>query len=299
MDEALRVGIVGAGPWASRIHGPGLHSHSGIRLTSVWARRSKAARELAEPLGATAATDFEELLASVDAVAFAVPPAVQAELAPIAAHEGKHLILEKPLADDVQSAREVAQAVRESEVVALLMLTRRFSPELRDWLAEHDDPTGWSGGSLRWLGSGLLDGDYASSPWRHESGGALLDAAPHAIDLLDISLGRIKQVQFAQHDHNGLWNAVFSHEGGATSTLALSLRMPVRPAYVDLLVYGKAGHAQLSHRRTPAHECYARMLDEFLAMIRENRTKHPCDVRRGLHLQKVIAAVQQATSREG
>lgn len=298
MSEALRVGIVGAGPWANRTHGPGLRAHPGIRLASVWARRTESARALAEPLGAAVASSFEELLDSVDAVAFAVPPSVQGELAPLAAKAGKHLILEKPLAADVTGARVVAQAVRESEVTALLMLTRRFAPEMREWLANRSGSDGWMGGTLRWLGGGLLGGDYADSPWRNESDGALIDAGPHAIDLLDASLGKIKQVQFAQRNDNGLWNATFNHAGGATSTLTLSLRVPIRPAYVDLLIYGSHGHAQLTHKRTAAHECYAKLLDEFLTMVRDQRTEHPCDTRRGLHLQKVLSAVRQAATSE-
>ncbi|GAB3281832.1 Gfo/Idh/MocA family protein [Parasphingorhabdus pacifica] len=297
MDGALRVGIVGAGPWANRIHGPGLHAHSGTRVSSVWARRTEAARALAEPHGAQVATSFDELLDSVDAVAFAVPPSVQGELAPVAARAGKHLILEKPLAGDVSAAREVAQAVRESGVAGLLMLTRRFSPELRDWLGKCAESDDWNGGAVRWLGAGLLDGDYATSPWRKEPDGALIDAGPHAIDLLDASLGRINQVQFARQNPDGLWNVIFDHEPGSTSVLTLSLHVPVRPAHVDLFLYGASGYAQLPHKRTPAHECYGRMLDELLSMIRRRRTEHPCDVRRGLHLQKVIDAVRQAAAR--
>ena len=164
MDGALRVGIVGAGPWANRIHGPGLHAHTGTQVTSVWARRTEAARKLAEPLGARTAASFEELLDSVDAVAFAVPPPVQGELAPAAARAGKHLILEKPLAEDVSAARDVAQAVSDAGVAALQMLTRRFSPEMDDWLGKCAESSGWNGGTVRWLGAGLLDGDYAGSP---------------------------------------------------------------------------------------------------------------------------------------
>ena len=81
MGDAVRVGIVGAGPWARRVHGPGLFDHEGTRLAAVWARRPDAAKELAEPYGADVVDGFEQLLESVDAVAFAVPPAVQAELA--------------------------------------------------------------------------------------------------------------------------------------------------------------------------------------------------------------------------
>ncbi|MGW5642231.1 Gfo/Idh/MocA family protein [Saccharopolyspora sp. NPDC003752] len=294
MDEALRVGVVGAGPWAHRAHGPGLSAHPGTRLAAVWARRPDAAKTFAEPYDAAVVDGFDELLESVDAVAFAVPPAVQAELAPRAARAGKHLVLEKPLAADPAGAREIVEAVDEAGVAALLMLTRRFAPEVQEWLAGVRSLDGVQGGTGRWLAGGLLAGDYAASEWRQQQDGALIDAGPHAIDLLDAALGEIEQVHFAHRSSDGLWQLVFGHDGDLTSTLTLSLRMPVQPAMVDFAVYGEHGQAPLVGRRTAARECYARMLDDLLAMIREERTEHPCDVRRGLHLQQIIADVLAA-----
>ncbi|GAA0541767.1 Gfo/Idh/MocA family oxidoreductase [Saccharopolyspora spinosporotrichia] len=291
MSETLRVGVVGAGPWAGRVHAPGLEAHPGTRLAAVWSRRREAAEELAGSRDVLVATGFDELLASVDAVAFAVPPDVQAKLAPVAARAGKHLILEKPLATDLAGAQAVADAAQESGVAAVMMLTRRFAPEVRSWLAGLD---GVRGGAGRWLAGALLSGDYAASRWRQEEG-ALVDAGPHAIDLLDAALGRIEQVHYASRDAaNDLWHVVFGHEGGATSTLTLSLRVPVQPALVDISVYGENGHTQLSGRRTAAQDCYAVLLDEFLELVREGKTEHVCDVRRGLHLQRVLADVQAA-----
>ena len=288
MSEALRIGVVGAGPWANRVHAPGLDAHPGTHLTAVWARRKEAAEAVAEPYGAEVVDGFDELLSKVDAVAFAVPPAVQAELAPQAAEEGKHLILEKPLAADLAGAQAVVDAAEKSGVAGLMMLTRRFAPEVRAWLAGLD---GVRGGIGRWLAGALLSGDYAASEWRQKEG-ALIDAGPHAIDLLDAALGRIEAVHYARLDPDDLWTVVLGHAGGATSTLTLSLRVPVQPALVEFSVYGDRGHTQLSGRRTAAHECYAVLLDEFLELVRGGRTEHPCDLRRGLHLQQVLADVQ-------
>lgn len=289
----LRVGIVGAGPWARRVHAPGVHAHPGMQLSAVWARRPDAAKELAYPYGADVADGFDALLDAVDAVAFAVPPAVQGELAAAAARAGKHLILEKPLAGDVPGAEEVVAAVERSGVAALLMLTRRYAPEVRDWLTGLGRLGGWKGGTAQWLGGGLLSGDYATSPWRQAPAGALLDAGPHALDLLDAALGSINQVHHAQRDAGDLWHLVLGHASGANSTLALSLRVPVQPALQEFTVYGAQGKSQLTGGRTAARECYAQMLDEFFAMIRAGRTGHPCDVRRGLHLQRVLETVQR------
>ena len=91
----LRTGLVGAGPWAEMFHVPMLSAGAGTTLEAVWSRRPEAAQAVAAEVGATPASTFEDLLDRCDAVAFAVPPDVQAELAPRAAAAGKHLILEK------------------------------------------------------------------------------------------------------------------------------------------------------------------------------------------------------------
>src|SRR5579885_1932564 len=87
-DGDLRVGLVGAGPWATMFHAPMVAGADGVELTTVWARRQEAAEELAERHGATATTSYDDLLAGVDAVAFAVPPDAQAAMATQPPHAG-------------------------------------------------------------------------------------------------------------------------------------------------------------------------------------------------------------------
>jgi len=54
--------------------------------------------------GAAVADSVDELLEQVDAVAFAVPPAVQGKAGDQGGRGGKHLILEKPIAADLETA---------------------------------------------------------------------------------------------------------------------------------------------------------------------------------------------------
>jgi len=77
----MRFGLVGTGPWAELAHGPGLVAAEGVELVGVWGRSLSRADPLAQTLGVTAYDDYAALLADVEAVAFAVPPDVQAELA--------------------------------------------------------------------------------------------------------------------------------------------------------------------------------------------------------------------------
>ena len=78
------------------------------------------------------------------------------------------------------------------------------------------------------------------------------------------------------------------------STASLSMRLPIDPSVLEFDVYGSGGRLALSARRTPPVECYGTLLDELATMIRSGTTTHPCDVRRGVHLQRIIERVGKA-----
>jgi predicted dehydrogenase len=262
----------------------------------VYSRRAGAAAELAEQHGAQVAADPAELIAQVDAVAFAVPPAVQAKFALLAAKAGKHLILEKPIAGNADEARRLADAVADAGVASLVMLTRRFAPETIEWLASARQRGDWIGGDARWYAGALLAGQYAGSAWRQEQG-ALMDVGPHVLDLLDAALGRITDVLAAHRSPADLWHLVLAHESGATSTTSMSLRLPINPPVVETSIYGEHGLLMLTGRNSSSASCFAALLDDLLTMIATGITQHACDVRRGAHLQRIIDQAYQLASR--
>jgi predicted dehydrogenase len=288
--DTLRVGLAGAGPWAHRIHAPGIAAHPRTSLTAVWARRGDAAAELATAHGATSTTDFDELLGQVDAVTFAVPPAVQAPLAAKAVAAGKHIILEKPVAADIQQAVELVQAVERAGVVSMMVLTFRYAAATRKWLDAVHAVDDWVGGEARWFSGTLVDAMYASSQWRHD-GGALADIGPHVFDLLDAALGpaTVKQARFTPP---GLWHVVLRHEGGQVSTATLSMHTPAQPAITDFAVHGPQGFLPYD-ASGEAPDRYATLLDDFTGLVANNVAEHPLDVRRGLHVQRLLGQVTQ------
>lgn len=267
-------------------HAPALAAGPDTRLAGIWARRPEAAAALAAAHGAPSFTVLEDLFDACEAVAFSVPPDVQAELAVRAVKAGKAVLLEKPLGMDLAGARRVAEAVEEAGVVSQMVLTLRYSNAAREFLAQVQDlePLGGHGvfvGSLR-------DGGPFATPWRLERG-ALLDLGPHMIDLLDAALGRVVDVR-AQGDALG-WVALnLEHEGGTLSQVSLSAMAggELPPARID--VYGAKGHARLEWPLT-RDEMFAQMTAEFAAAVRSG-TGHPLDARHGLRIQELLAAAE-------
>jgi predicted dehydrogenase len=293
--DLVRVGLVGGGPWARAVHAPALAAHPGVELAGCWTRRPGPAAELAAEFGGAARPSFDALLADVDAVAFAVPPAVQGELAARAAAAGRHLVLEKPLAQTAAGARVVADAVRAAGVHSSVVLTLRHDPDVAAWLAALPPAPadGRTLGSARWLSGSLLGGPYAGSGWRAEHG-ALLDLGPHVVDLLAAALGPVRGVDWAHHDEPDLWRFGLAHAGGARSTVALSLRLPVDPSEIEFAVFGSAGTHRLAARPADARACYGRLLDELVAAVAGTGPAPPLDAAHAADLQEVVERVRAA-----
>jgi predicted dehydrogenase len=290
-DRPVRFGLVGAGPWAARVHAPAIAAHQDTELVAVWARRPEAADAIARQHGAAVATDVDALFADVDAVAFAVPPSVQAELAGRAAAAGRHLVLDKPVAGTAAEAERLADAVTGAGVGSAVMLTLRYAPEVIEWVTTARTAGGWATGNVTWYGGALLAGPYSTSPWRQERGG-LLDVGPHVFDLLDAALGPIEDVLAATHGDHDVWHVLLAHENGVRSTVSVSSALPIEKA-VGVTLYGKAGRLALPEVVTPAEHCYARLLTDLVALVRAGRPGHPLDVRHGLRLQRLIERAER------
>lgn len=240
----MRFGLVGTGPWASTVHGPGLLAAEGIDLVGVWGRSPAKTGALAERLGVTGHASLEAMLEDVEAVAFAVPPDVQVELACRAAAAGRHLLLDKPVSTTAAAAHRLAETAAAHDVASIVFFTDRFAAAATHWFAALAGGR-WSGASVRWLAS--LSGDqYADSRWRHEKG-ALWDIGPHALSTLIAALGPVHDITCVGGPHD-LVNLVLLHDSGATSTATLTLFAPPSAGQHEVLVWGEDGMSRMPDR---------------------------------------------------
>lgn len=284
-----RIGVVGTGYWADVVHASGAAAHPDVELVGVWGRSADRARTIADRHGTTAYDDFESFLDAVDVVTCAVPPQVQADLALRAAHAGKHLLLEKPIATDVASAdRLVAEADR-SGISTVVFFTQRFVPTWEDWL-QQVVATSPEGGRADWLTSREPGSPYLGSVWRDEHG-ALWDVGPHTLSQLVPALGAVVDVTGVRGQRD-LVHLVLTHEGGRTSRMSLSLTMPGGIDQVEVEFYGRDGILVQPAEERDVADAYARALDELLAMVGAGETHHRCDVRFGRDVVHVLARCQ-------
>jgi predicted dehydrogenase len=291
VTEPVSVGLVGAGPWASIMHGPMLAAGPETRLAGVWARRPSAAADLAAEHGTVAVASFDELLDGCEAVAFAVPPQVQADLGVRAAKAGKALLLEKPIALDLAGARRLADAVDEAGVVTQVVLTKRYHPRVREFVAAAAGFPAF-GARCAYLTGGFRGGIFAT-PWRLEHG-ALMDLGPHALDLLEAALGPIEEIR-AAGDTNRWMELTSVHRGGAVSQVSLSGHVGMEATVSGIELYGPEGVLALDFATVDHDDCWPVIRAEFAAAVRAG-TPHALDVRRGLELQVLLDRVRTVSA---
>lgn len=234
----LSFGLVGTSYWADVTHAAGIAAHPQAELVGVWGRDPAKAAALAAKHGVRAFDDLDELIAAVDAVAFSVPPDVQAELALPAAEAGRALLLEKPLALSVEAAERLVDAVRAPTVV---FFTFRLDPGLAAWYRDEVDGRSWDGASVLYLASIFEPGNpFGHSPWRREQGG-LWDVGPHALSALLPALGKVERVEAVRGPRDEVHLAL-THESGAASSVALSLTAPAGVS--EVVFWGAEGLAR-------------------------------------------------------
>lgn len=284
MASAVAVGLIGAGPWASMVHAPVLAAGPHTRLAGVWARRPDAAAELAARHDTTAFDSVDALFDACEAVACAVPPDVQADLAVRAARAGKHLLLEKPIAGDLAGAERLVDAIGEAGVGSMIVLSWRYAATVRAFLDEARSFTALGGRGM--FVSGALLGGMFATPWRLERG-PLLDLGPHVVDLLDAALGPVVGVR-ASGDLLGWVGLQLTHEGGTVSAASLCATSALQPHRAGVELYGTTGVLEIDCASAVGAGAFRTLAEELAAMVRSGGG-HPLDVRRGLHLQRILA----------
>jgi predicted dehydrogenase len=290
-SQAMRFGLVGTGYWARATHAPALASTEGIEFSAVWGRNPDAAAELAAGYQAKPHRDLATFLAGVDGVAFAVPPGVQAPIATRAAADGKHLMLEKPIASSEAEADGLAEAVERAGVASVVFFTHRFRADVRAWLADVAGRGQWLGGVCTWFGSSFLPSSPFNTPWRRDKG-ALWDIAPHVVSLMWAALGPVTAVT-ADAGPADVAHLVLQHEGGTSSTVTVTQAGGEAAAGFEAYLWGGAGRSFAPVAAGNPVVPLRTALAELVANARSGRTDHPCDVRFGRDVGRVIAGAQR------
>ncbi|MHA7879599.1 MAG: Gfo/Idh/MocA family oxidoreductase [Saccharospirillum sp.] len=132
----MKVCVAGAAGAFGMKHLDALSNIEGIEVHSVVGRNAEKMAAFAKERGiAHAFTDLDEALKQpeLDAVILATPTQMHASQSIACMKAGKHVMVEIPMADNIEDSREVVKVQQETGLVAMAGHTRRFNPS-HQWI---------------------------------------------------------------------------------------------------------------------------------------------------------------------
>ena len=268
-ERKLRLGVAGLGR-AFTVMLPAFIADARVALVAAADPRAEARQRFAADFGAKTYAAIEELCANpaIEAVYVATPHQYHAEHAMLAAHHGKHLLIEKPIALTLEECTAIIGAARNVGVHVVVGHSHSFDAPVRHLRALIE-----SGefGAVRMINA-INYTDYLYRPRRPEEldtakgGGAVFNQASHQVDIVRlIGGGRVTSVRAA----TGAWDPSRPTEGAYAALLTFA-----EGAFASL-TYSGYGHfdsdefqgwiGEMGQRKTP----YARLPQPRFANAQE------------------------------
>src|ERR1700682_1612111 len=127
--KAPRVGVVGVGH-IGKNHARLYAELSSAQFTAIYDTDRAIAEQRAAEFGVKAAASLEEFAEQVDAASIATPTNTHFEIGRELLARGKHLLVEKPIADNTSHASELAELAASRGLVLQVGHVERFNPVL-------------------------------------------------------------------------------------------------------------------------------------------------------------------------
>lgn len=123
----LKVGIFGVGH-LGKFHLNNWKKIDGIEIVGFFDPNDDNAQKVEADYQIKRFTDPEELMRLIDAADIVAPTTYHFDLCTIALKNGKHVFVEKPMADTLDQAKEILRLVKESKVKFQVGHVERFNP---------------------------------------------------------------------------------------------------------------------------------------------------------------------------
>jgi predicted dehydrogenase len=246
----VKVACIGMG-WWSDVLADAIKRSGKLTIAACYSRSPDKRRAFSKKYQCKAAASYEEILndKSIEAIVNTTPNAAHLETTRAAAAAGKHVFLDKPIANTIADARAITQACREAQVVLALGYQRRRESHFR-LIKERIGEFGRLVNAEANISRDRL-GQIDLSSWRYSAegmpGGVMLQIGIHYSDVLEYLLGPVKAVsgRFVRlvlpGDNPDVASLILEHENGALSTLNASYASASE--YYLMNIYGKEASA--------------------------------------------------------
>jgi predicted dehydrogenase len=248
----VRVAALGMG-WWSDVLADAMKRSGQFEIVSCYTRSEDKRRAFAEKYGCRTASSYEEILKdpSIAAIVNTTPNNVHLETTKQAAEAGKHVFLDKPIANTIRESFEMSEACQKAGVILSLGYQRRRESHFR-WVKSEID-AGRFGKLVQAECNISRDrlGQFDLSSWRYTAagmpGGVMLQIGIHYVDVLEYLMGPVKSVsaRLAQlvlpGDNPDVANMILQHENNALSNLTASYASASE--FYMMNIYGKEASA--------------------------------------------------------
>ncbi len=289
-----KVALFGSG-WIQDFHARAVLAHPAGELVAVANWRPDSAGKLAERHGIPRVTTDWEALATdpeVEAAIVATPNALHAPQSIALLRNGKHVMVEKPMATSVAECDAMVAASERSGASLMVAHCWRFREEvvaLRDRIA-----AGELGEVVKTRGYGV-HANWGPSGWFTQrdlaGGGALVDMGVHAIDTARFLLGEpvpervcaTLATRYGTYDVDDDGILLISWSNGTNSIVESGWWHPhIGGLEADTEVYGTTGYARIWPPEPPSEDydhvtqpMFTAQVKEFLDAIGEGRKPWP------------------------
>ena len=250
--KPINVACLGMG-WWSDVLADAIKRSDKINIVSCYTRSEDKRNAFAKKYACAAAPSYEAILSdkNIDAIINTTPNNVHKETTVAAALAGKHVFLDKPIANTVADGRTLTEACRKAGVVLGMGYQRRREGQFR-WIKQQID-AGVFGKLVNAESNISRDrlGKIDLSSWRYQAagmpGGVMLQIGIHYVDVLTYLMGPVKAVsgRAAQlvlpGDNPDVASLILEHDNGALSTVNASYASASE--YYLMNIYGKDASA--------------------------------------------------------
>lgn len=245
----LRVASVGLGWWSDVLADAAGRTDGRVEVVSCFTRSEDKRQAFAGKYNCGSAASLDEILSddSIDAIINTTPNHVHLETTAAAAGAGKHVFLDKPVANTIGEARAITKVCADAGVVLSVGYQRRRESHFR-WI--QDKINAGEFGTLVQAEANISrdrEGKFELDHWRYTAegmpGGVMLQIGLHYVDVLTMLLGPIESVSgmasqlVLPGDNPDVGSLMMKHKNGAVSTLSTSYASASE--YYVMNIYGK------------------------------------------------------------
>jgi predicted dehydrogenase len=190
--EAVRLGVLGAGNFASAVLLPAIKNVDGIELVGIASASGRTAAQVAKRFNFNyAGTDGDQICVDerVNTLAILTRHHLHAAYVVAGLEAGKHVFCEKPLALNDNQLEQIQTALASSSGLLLVGFNRRFAPHaqrLKNFLSSSEEPL-----AMHYrVNAGILPAEH----WLHDpelGGGRIIGEVCHFIDFLTYLCGAL------------------------------------------------------------------------------------------------------------